>query len=131
MTNHPEQSLERYTLEGGCHCGAVRFRVRISERKALACNCSICAKKGFVNLIVSAEDFELLQGEEMLSTYRFNTGAAQHRFCKQCGIHPFTRPRSHPDGFDINARCLDEGIDGFEISFFDGQNWEDSVASIQ
>lgn len=119
------------SLEGGCHCGAVRFRVSITERKALACNCSICAKKGFINLIAKSEDFELLQGEDNLSTYRFNTMAAQHRFCRNCGIQVFTRPRSHPDGFDVNARCLDQGLEGFSIEEFDGQNWEDNVASIQ
>jgi len=117
--------------EGGCHCGAVRFRVRLQGRRAIACNCSICAMKGFVNVIVAAEDFELLSGEDVLRSYRFNTKQAEHRFCGVCGIHPFTRPRSHPDGFDINGRCLDAGIEGWEIVPFDGQNWEASVASIQ
>lgn len=117
--------------EGGCHCGAVRFRVRIHEHKALACNCSICAKKGMVNLIAKAEDFELLQGEDSLQTYRFNTRAAEHRFCGACGIHPFSRPRSHPNGYDVNARCLDVGTEFLDITPFDGQNWEESVASIR
>ena len=118
-------------LEGGCHCGAVRFRVRIHSPRALACNCSICAKKGFINLIVAAEDFELTAGADQLQTYRFNTGTAQHKFCRTCGIHPFTRPRSHPDGYDINARCLDDGMAFLDIEPFDGQNWEESVSAIQ
>lgn len=117
--------------KGGCHCGRVRFRVRVREPQALACNCSICEMKGFINLIVPPEDFELLQGEESLATYRFNTGAAEHRFCRVCGIHPFTRPRSHPEGYDVNARCLDDGFDFLTITPFDGRNWEDNVASIQ
>lgn len=116
---------------GGCHCGAVRFRAFLRSQQALACNCSVCDKKGFINVIVAAEDFELLQGEAELSTYEFNTGVAKHRFCKRCGVHPFTRPRSHPDGFDINARCLDAGYAWLEINVFDGQNWEQSVASIR
>ena len=116
---------------GGCHCGKVRFRVRIHEHKALACNCSICAKKGFINLIVPPEDFELLQGEEELVSYRFNTGVAEHRFCGTCGIHPFSRPRSHPDSYDVNARCLDAGCDFLSVTPFDGQNWEQSVESIR
>lgn len=116
--------------EGGCHCGNVRFRVRLHTPSAIECNCSICAKKGFINLIAAEADFELLSGEEHLSTYRFNTQVAQHRFCTTCGIHTFTRPRSHPDGYDINARCLDEGFDFLSITPFDGQNWEDSVSSI-
>jgi hypothetical protein len=34
------------TYEGGCHCGAVRFRVVVEEHAASDCNCSICRKKG-------------------------------------------------------------------------------------
>ena len=115
---------------GGCHCGRIRFMVRITENEALECNCSICAKKGFINLIVAAEDFELLQGAECLSSYRFNTGIAEHRFCKHCGIHPFSRPRSHPGSYDVNARCLDAGYGFLDVKPFDGQNWEDNVGSI-
>ena len=117
--------------DGGCHCGAVRFKVRIPKHSALQCNCSICAKKGFINLIAQADDFVLLKGEEHLSSYRFNTLAAEHRFCKTCGIHPFSRPRSHPDGYDVNARCLDNGFDFLAVQPFDGQNWEASVESIR
>jgi hypothetical protein len=131
MTEQTEQSPSKEWYAGGCHCGRVRFRVRIAQPSALACNCSICAKKGMINLIAAAEDFELLRGEEDLSTYSFNTGVAQHRFCKVCGIHPFSRPRSHPDGYDVNARCLDAGYDFLDIGVFDGQNWEASVDSIR
>jgi hypothetical protein len=117
-------------LSGGCHCGRVRFRVRLTTSKALECNCSICAKKGFINLIVPAENFELLTGEDNLRSYRFNTMTAEHRFCSTCGIHAFSRPRSHPGSFDVNARCLDDGYAFLEIATFDGQNWERSVESI-
>ena len=118
--------------QGGCHCGGVRFKVRIHpNQSALECNCSICSKKGFINLIAEAHDFVLLQGEELLATYRFNTQTAAHRFCTRCGIHPFSRPRSHPGCFDVNARCLDEGFDDISVVPFDGVNWEESVASIQ
>ncbi len=115
---------------GGCHCGRVRFKVRITDNEALECNCSICAKKGFINLIVAPEDFALLQGEEYLSSYRFNTGIAEHRFCKHCGIHPFSRPRSHPGSFDVNARCLDDGYEFLRITSFDGRNWEENIGAI-
>lgn len=117
-------------LTGGCHCGAVRFRVRLHALEVLECNCSICAKKGFINIIAEPEDFELLQGEDALSTYRFNTGTAEHRFCSVCGIHTFTRPRSHPHAYDVNGRCLDHLPEGLVITPFDGQNWEENVGSI-
>ncbi|TYQ27348.1 GFA family protein [Pseudanabaena sp. UWO311] len=116
---------------GGCHCGAVRFRVKVRKYEAIACNCSICQKKGILHLIVPPEDFELLQGEENLSTYTFNTGIAKHHFCKTCGIHSFYRPRSHPNDYDINVRCLDgEAMEQFTITPFDGKHWEDNIQQI-
>jgi hypothetical protein len=67
------------------------------------CNCSICTKKGFLHLIVPRERFELLAGRDDLTTYRFNTGVAQHTFCSQCGIYAFYVPRSDPDKVDVNV----------------------------
>jgi hypothetical protein len=117
---------------GGCHCGAIRFQVAIENYQALDCNCSICHKKGFLHLIVPAAQFTLLRGEDFLSTYTFNTHTAQHYFCRVCGIHSFYRPRSHPDGIDINLRCLDGDVMGdFLIEFFDGANWEDNIEKIR
>lgn len=122
-------------LNGGCHCGRVRLRVRVSAREALDCNCSVCTKKGFLHLIVAKDDFELLQGDDALSTYSFGTGVARHTFCATCGMHPFYVPRSHPDGFDVNVRCLDEvaasGLEGWTIESFDGRHWEESVDAIR
>ncbi|MFN9466786.1 MAG: GFA family protein [Pseudanabaena sp.] len=116
---------------GGCHCGAIRFRVKVRKYEAIACNCSICQKKGILHLMVPPEDFELLKGEDNLSTYTFNTGIAKHHFCKTCGIHPFYRPRSHPDDYDVNVRCLDgDAIERFTITSFDGKHWEDNIQQI-
>lgn len=113
------------TMEGGCHCGRVRFRVTADLDSVTICNCSMCAKKGIWHLIVAPENFELLSGQDALSTYTFNTGVAKHTFCKVCGIHPFYVPRSDPDKIDVNARCLD-GFDQLSIEpkHFDGRNWE-------
>lgn len=117
--------------EGGCHCGAVRFRVEVEKHAAVDCNCSICRMKGFLHLIVSKERFVLLKGEENLTIYRFNTGTAKHTFCRTCGMHPFYTPRSHPDAVDVNVRCLDGDVMGrFVVRPFDGQNWEANVGSI-
>jgi hypothetical protein len=80
----------------------------------------MCTKKGLLHLIVPKGDFELSQGAGALATYRF--------FCKVCGIHSFYVPRSHPDGFSVNARCLDDAAPAwFEVEPFDGQHWEESV----
>ena len=120
------------TYEGGCHCGAVRFRVVVNNHKVDDCNCSICAKKGFLHLIVNQNQFTLLQGEDVLKTYKFNTGVAQHKFCGVCGIHSFYIPRSHPDCIDINVRCLDENVlRNFEILPFDGANWEENIHKLK
>jgi hypothetical protein len=118
-------------FEGGCHCGLVRFRVRTESLTALDCNCSMCTMKGFLHLIVTKDAFELLSGADALTTYTFNTGIAKHTFCRVCGIHPFYVPRSHPDGIDVNVRCLDgDAASRFRIDPFDGKNWEANVASI-
>jgi len=111
--------------EGGCHCGRVRFRVRDDLSHVSECNCSICAKKGFLHLIVSPDRFELISGDGDLTTYRFNTGVAAHRFCRTCGIHSFYVPRSDPDKIDVNVRCL-EGVNlgALRIIPFDGRDWE-------
>lgn len=123
---------EPTSLEGGCHCGAVRFSVVVREREALDCCCSMCRKKGILHLIVPRADFSLLRGEGQLADYRFNTGVARHHFCKVCGIHPFYVPRSHPDGVDVNVRCLDgDELASFTIVPFDGRNWEESVDEIR
>ena len=123
---------EPEVLEGGCHCGAVRYRVTVRSREAVDCNCSVCTKKGFLHVIVPESDFELLRGADALTTYAFGTRAAQHHFCCHCGIHSYYRPRSHPEQIDVNVRCLD-GVDpsDFEVSTFDGRNWEDSVEELR
>ena len=83
---------------------------------------------GYLHLLVTKSAFRLVQGEDSLTTYRFNTGAAQHCFCKVCGIKSFYVPRSHPDGFSVNARCLDPGtVTGMKTRAFDGANWETSA----
>lgn len=120
-----------FAFEGGCHCGRVRFRVHVDVLEALDCNCSICTMKGFLHLIVPKDRFELLAGRSEIQTYTFNTGVAKHTFCRTCGIHPFYTPRSHPDGVDVNVRCLDEGQERFRIVPFDGRNWEASVEAIR
>ncbi len=122
----------RHTWQGGCHCGAVRFRVETDVTELLDCNCSICAKKGFLYLIVPGEDFTLLQGNAQLTTYTWGTGAAKHLFCAVCGIGAFYRPRSHPEGYSVNARCLDGGVpEGLTVRAFDGQNWEQNIGDIR
>lgn len=113
-------------LTGGCHCGKVRFEVDASnELEVYDCNCSICRMTGYWHLIVPAARFRLIAGKDAITTYAFNKKIAQHYFCATCGIKSFYVPRSNPDGFCVNARCLDEGqIRSLKIMPFDGKNWE-------
>lgn len=119
---------------GGCHCGAVRFTFSLredAERAALVCNCSVCRKRGFVHIIVESEAFTLESGADELVSYRFNTKVANHLFCGVCGVQSFYRPRSHPEGYSVNLRCLDAGQDDFLLRDFDGANWEASIEGIR
>jgi hypothetical protein len=116
------------TYEGGCHCGRVRFRVQGDLDAVTLCNCSICTMKGILHMMVPRERFELLRGEDAITTYQFNTGVAKHTFCRYCGIHSFYTPRSMPDGISVNVRCL-EGADIASVKprLFDGLHWEDAM----
>jgi hypothetical protein len=114
------------THRGGCHCGRVRFEVVApTSVQVTECNCSMCARSGYLHLIVPKERFKLVSGADALTTYQFNTGPARHLFCSVCGVKSFYVPRSHPDGYSVNARCLDEGtVEDMTIVRKDGKNWE-------
>lgn len=120
------------THKGGCHCGSVQFEIDAPAAiEASRCNCSICSMCGFLHLFVAKKNFRLLTSEEALSTYTFNTGVAQHHFCKRCGIKSFYVPRSHPDGLSINVNCLDlSTVESVEEAPFDGRNWEQNVSEL-
>ncbi len=117
------------THRGGCHCGRVTFEVQAPANiEADQCNCSICRMSGYLHMIVSKSDFHLLSGEDALATYRFNSGVAEHYFCRHCGIKSYYVPRSHPDGISVNTNCLvRDTIDSLTVTPFDGENWEENV----
>ena len=94
------------TYEGSCHCGRVRFRAHLDPDECLICDCSICRTKGTIIVRVEDDNFEALTPLDMLGLYTFNKHLAKHYFCKTCGIHPFHRPRTAPELWGVNARCL-------------------------
>jgi hypothetical protein len=114
------------THSGGCHCGRVRFEVEAPERLVVSdCNCSICTKSGYLHLTVPKTRFRLIRGADVLTCYQFNTGTARHLFCRVCGVKSFYVPRSDPDGYSVNARCLDAGtVRELVIQPFNGQEFE-------
>jgi len=119
-------------LTGGCHCGRVRFSANTPEApRMLDCNCSICTKTGHIHLFVPHEDFDLEAEDGALTSYRFGSEQADHLFCETCGIKSFYQPRSHPDCWSVNARCLDGDYPpGAHIEKFDGRNWERNQAQL-
>ena len=118
-------------FKGSCHCGAVNFQVEAQEDAEIEnCSCSICTMSGYLHLIVPKDNFKILNGKSDLSTYTFNSGVAQHYFCKTCGIKPFYIPRSNPDGVDVNVNCLDEPPAKMRNVDFDGQNWEQNAHTL-
>lgn len=121
-----------HTCSGGCHCGRVKFEIEIPGKiNVHRCNCSICRKSGYLHLIVPADRFLLLEGEDSLIDYRFHTGIARHLFCGKCGIKSFYVPRSHPDSFSVNLNCIDlpGGVE-LSIEDFDGRNWSENRAKL-
>ena len=124
---------EYVTHTGGCHCGAVTFEVE-APAKILAsdCNCSICRMSGYLHLIVPRSRFHLLQGADELTEYKFNTGTARHLFCSRCGVKSFYVPRSNPDGYSVNVRCLNaDTVEHIEVQLFDDNDRETSEARIR
>ena len=109
----------------------MRFEAEVPEPPvpALDCNCSICAKTGFLHVMVPHSNFELLTGRDAMTCYRFGTGAAEHLFCATCGVKSFYQPRSHADCWSLNAHCFDVPVE-LEIERFDGKNWEQSKAAL-
>ncbi len=113
------------TYTGGCHCGAVKYEVDTTLENVISCNCSLCAKRGWLLAFVTPAHFRLASGEDNLTDYQFNKKKIHHLFCKTCGTASFGRG-SDGNGNEmiaINVRCLDEiDPDTIPSSKFDGKN---------
>lgn len=110
---------------GSCHCGSVKYEVDLALDKVTACNCSMCGRTGTLLTFVPPSAFKLLQGEETLRDYQFNTRNIHHLFCSTCGVKSFARGVS-PRGemVAINVRCLDGvDLDSLEIQHVDGRGF--------
>jgi hypothetical protein len=113
----------KYT--GNCHCGRIVFEVTGELIGAVACNCSICSRKGALLWCVPRSDLRVVTPEADIGKYTFNNHVIEHRFCPACGIHPYGEDaRSNKDRMAyINIRCL-EGIDldSVPVQSFDGRS---------
>ncbi len=108
-----------------CHCGTVRFEARLVDgvNTARRCTCSLCRMRGAVAVSVALDGIRFLGGEDNLASYRFNTGTAQHFFCRTCGIYTHHQRRSNPNEYGVNLACI-EGMSPFdlaEVPVMDGQ----------
>ena len=116
--------INRDTQQGECHCGAVRFEVQLSDgfNTIRRCTCSYCRMRGAVAVSAEQDGIRFVRGEEVLTSYRFNTGSAQHFFCSRCGIYTHHQRRSNQRQYGVNVACLN-GISPFdfpEIPVLDG-----------
>ncbi len=117
--------METKTHTGACHCGAVRFEANLDPAGAIACNCSICSKAGYILAFVPAHQFKLLSGSDALKDYQFNKKQVHHVFCTTCGIHPFGTGQSPGGGetYAVNLRCVDNlDLETLAPHKFDGKS---------
>lgn len=112
-----ENTLDtRPVHKAACHCGAVRFNVKLTDglRSARRCNCSYCRMRGAVAVSANLADIQVEQGQDALTLYQFNTGQARHYFCSHCGIYTFHQRRSNPEQYGVNVACI-EGMSPFDF----------------
>jgi hypothetical protein len=113
------------TYTGGCHCGRVRYEVTCDLAMVMACNCSICAKRGALWTFAKKPQFKLLQGADALSDYQFGQKRIHHLFCASCGVGSFSEGAA-PNGDEtaaINVRCLDDvDVSTLPVKPFDGKS---------
>jgi hypothetical protein len=104
-------------VQGQCHCGAVQFDAELSDglNTIRRCTCSYCRMRGAVALSAALGGLRIIQGAEVLTSYRFNTGEAQHFFCSRCGIYTHHQRRSNPNQYGINVACL-AGVSPFDFA---------------
>lgn len=113
-------------MDGACHCGTVRLKVRLTDglRSARRCDCSYCRMRGAIAVTAKLDDLEVVSGADALTTYQFNTGTAKHHFCSKCGIYTHHQRRSNPNEYGVNAAVL-AGVSPFdfaEVIVLDGRN---------
>ena len=119
--------------KGHCHCGAVQFEfTAASPIDVTQCDCSICSMTGYEHVFIPQSDLKFTKGEDNLSLYTFGTGAAKHFFCKSCGIKPLYIPRSHPECYSVNLRCVANGtLTVANRIAFSGSNWEENIDGLK
>jgi len=113
-----------HTYQGSCHCGAVRIEVTMPPpEKAMACNCSICSRSGWLLAFVPGDAVRVVSGQDAVTDYQFGKKHLHHLFCKTCGVRTYSTgaDKNGKPTYAVNLRCL-EGIDALKlpVQVFDG-----------
>lgn len=113
----------KHTLS--CHCGAVQLAVTLKDplSSAARCDCSFCRRRAAATLAVDEADLVIMSGADNLTLYKWNTGAAEHYFCKTCGIYTHHRRRSDQTEFGVNFGA----IEGVTPQLLRDTGWVDGV----
>lgn len=117
------------TYQGACHCGRIKFELQGKIATVIACNCSLCHRKGALWHGTDDAHLSIAAADEDLLLYQFGTMTAKHYSCRHCGVSTFSRPRIAPQAWVVNVRCI-QGVDlsQLKVREFDGQNWEASAS---
>jgi hypothetical protein len=121
-------------LDGACHCGTVRFHVKLADglRAPRRCTCSMCRMRGAVAVTAKVGDLTVTAGQDALSLYQFNTGTAKHWFCSTCGIYTHHQRRSNPGEYGVNVACLQD-VSPFDfevVTVTDGVNHSSDTGAV-
>ena len=111
--------------QGSCHCGRSAFEAETEMETVMECNCSHCARKGYLLHFMPREKLRLTTPEANLSTYTFNKHAIRHRFCEVCGCAPFGEANDPKRGHTValNVRCIPAlDLSTIEVKKVDGRS---------
>ena len=82
-------ALPKFPVEGGCQCGAVRYRLKASPLTVYNCHCKDCQRFSgaacSISMIVRNENFELLSGQTVRYDRKADSGnVTAANFCAHC-----------------------------------------------
>jgi hypothetical protein len=131
ISKNSEMDTKR-TYQGSCHCGQVTFELDARLERVMQCNCSLCRRIGALWHTASDTSLRITSGQDQLALYQFKTMTAKHYSCRNCAVHPFSRPRLDPSRWAVNVRCID-GVDltALSVGQFDGENWEAAAQALR
>ncbi len=108
-----------------CHCGAIAVTADLdSPTEAIACNCSICRRKGSLLAATARSQLTVEAAPGALASYTFNKHVIQHHHCNTCGCAVFAEGEVNGQSLAmINLRCAEDlDLAAIKVIPFDGAN---------